>query len=557
MNTAEVPKKQVAGLLVTALLIAKLAVLFVLAWNRRFVMDEFEQLGWAKYLGHGFFDTIWPAKAVGFQLFILPAHLIGWDAASILHIGRMQTALLACATLAIVYATARALGESRLGAALILLILLSFSNFMERIFETRAEPLAVFFGAAALLVALRAGARNWGIVAAGVLSGLAFLSTQKALYLDVALGLALAGDAVLQRRFRQGFARGALLVLGWLLPVALYCVVFGGSDPLAVARNLVFGPVGVASSATAAEYGGLRHFVIQTVVRNAVLYGFCFAGIALALLRFRNLGERARIALVFSIVITLLVFAHNQPWPYVFVMALPFLALWAVRPIDAIACNPLLLGGSLAVLAIAIAGSFARNIGYLQIDNHRQLALVSRVERLMGPEDVYFDGVGMLPNRPEPSTLWLDRHTVLETLRQRDASEAHRIFANAPPKLIIWTYRTDAVAPVVAPLIRESYVHVAPNIWLAGARLRRGEATMFKVPIAGRYSLYDASGRPAEATVNVNGSAVPLPLHLPNGPITMALTSGPAEALLLPVGTYAGQLNRGADDKSLFDGVYD
>ena len=110
-------------------------------------------------------------------------------------------ALLACGTLATVYGLARSLGESRVRAALIVLVLLSFSNFIERIFETRGDPLSVFFAAAALLVAARARDRSWRVVAAGVLSGLAFLATQKAVYFNFALGVALVGDATLERRF--------------------------------------------------------------------------------------------------------------------------------------------------------------------------------------------------------------------------------------------------------------------------------------------------------------------------------------------------------------------
>ena len=38
------------GVVVGALLALKIVALFVIAWNRRFVMDEFVQFGWAKYI---------------------------------------------------------------------------------------------------------------------------------------------------------------------------------------------------------------------------------------------------------------------------------------------------------------------------------------------------------------------------------------------------------------------------------------------------------------------------------------------------------------------------
>jgi len=353
---------------IVALVAFKIVALFVIAWNRRIVMDEFVQFGWAKYIPDqiGRLATQHP-KAEGYVFFFYPAHLIGWNARSMLLLGRMEMALLACGTLAIVYASARAIGESKAPSALIVLILLSFSNFIERIFETRGDPLSVFFAAAALLIAIRGREGAKWVFAAGVLSGLAFLSTQKAVYFNFALGVALVGDAALDRRFAQGIARGAWLLLGWVVPIVVYCLLLGGRDAAAVAHALFFGPAAVMSPQIAADYGGLEQFVVQTLVRNALLYLFCFAGMVLALLRLTRLGGAERVALIFSAIVTALVFVHNQPWPYVFIMALPFMALWALRPFDALAGKPLYLRAAWAVLAIAVATSFVKNVTYLQI----------------------------------------------------------------------------------------------------------------------------------------------------------------------------------------------
>ncbi len=543
---------------VLALLALKLVLLAAFAWRSRFVMDEFLQLGYAKYLGHELFDTLWPPKAVGFAVFYKMAHLVGWDATSILLIGRMQTALLACGTLAMVYACARVLGESRLRALIIILVLLSFSNMMERIFRTIAEPLALFFAVAALLAILRGRAdKPRTLFIGGVLSGLSFLATQKAVYFDVALGVALAADAVVARRHLAGLARGAWLVLGWVIPVAAYCVIFGAPDPVPVARSLVLGPVEVASAGIAAEYGGLRHFALQTLVRNALLYCFCFGGMFIELLRIARLDARRRIALIFSIIVTGLVFAHNQPWPYVFIMALPFMALWALVPIDLVSRDRSRTMIASAALAFQILFSFGRNIQYLQIDNRAQLALVARAEVLTAPGEVYFDGIGMLPNRPEPSTLWLDRHYVLKTLHEREKSEAYRIFADHPPKVVLWTYRMDAVEPVLWPFIRDSYVQIAPNIRVAGKRLVRGRPISFDVPVLGRYALYSDTGEPVKGEIEIGGTRSVTPLQLNQGRKDVTLIAGAEEALLLPEGSYGKAVRPGGDNKSLFDDVYD
>ena len=537
------------------MLALKLGLLFVLAWNSRFVMDEFQQLGMAKYLGNGLFDTVWHAKAVGYVIFYKIAHLLGWDAVSILLIGRMQVALLGCATITIIYGCARALGHDRLRSLLVIVVLLCFSTFIERIFRTIAEPLALFFAAGALLIVLRGQVdRPRTIIAAGILSGLSFLATQKAVYFDVALGLALVVDAALARQYRAGIARGAWLLLGWALPIAAYCIAFGGGDPARIAMHLAFGPIEVATTG-GDVYANLRVYVWQTLLRNNLLYLFCFAGLALELPRLRRMDGPRRIGLIFTLVVTLFVFSHNQPWPYVFIMALPFLALWSPGFIDRIAGRMPLAAA--ALVGVAVAASFPRNGHYLHIDNYAQLELVAQAEALVGPGDVYFDGIAMLPNRSEPSLLWLDRKYVLKTLAENQASEAYKIFAAAPPKVILWSYRMDAVEPVVGPLIRQSYVAVAPNLRIAGRHLHSGTQERFVVPYAGQYQLYDGAGQPVTGQVEVDGRLLAPPFRLRTGPAAVTLRNGPAQARLLPAGSYRGLRKPGPDNPTLFAGVYD
>ncbi|CAN7721152.1 DUF7055 domain-containing protein [Mesorhizobium sp. LjNodule214] len=535
----------------------KIVILFVLAYNSRFVMDEFVQLGWAKYFSSGLFVTIWHAKAVGYAVFYEIAHLIGWDATSILLAGRMQTALLACGTIASVYACARALGENHVRAMAIVLILLCFSNFMERVFRTIAEPLAVFFAVAALLVILRARALTGPqLVIAGVISGLAFLATQKSVYFNVALGLGLVADASLNRRYATGAVRGAWLVLGWTVPIIAYCFIFGGSDPVPIAKNLVFGPVEVATRG-GGEYGGLRRFVLQTLLRNYVLYVLCFAGMALSLMQITKLDERRRVALIFTVVITVLVFAHDQPWPYVFIMALPFMSLWSLTLLDGIATHARYLRLAWVALITSMAISYVSNVIYLRTDNNAaQLELVARAESLLAPDERYFDGIGMLPNRQEPTILWLDRHSIFATLREGRNSEAYNVFSKSPPKMILWSYRMDNIYPVVAPLIANSYVSVAPNLRIAGCRLNPGEKKFFDVPIAGSYALYSATGTPLQGSVEIDGAVLHPPFHLETGSRTLTLQASSGEALLLPTGSYAGHFKAGSDI-DLFANIYD
>jgi hypothetical protein len=276
----------------------------------------------------------------------------------------------------------------------------------------------------------------------------------------------------------------------------------------------------------------------------------------LALLRITTLDERKRIALIFTIATTALVFAHNSPWPYVFIMAITFLPLWSLVLFDRIAGAKLYWGLAWVVLGIAIATSFVRNVRYLHLDNASQLQLVARAEKLVGPDDRYFDGIGMLPNRMEPSTLWLDRTYVHRTLRERENSEAYALLASSPPKVILWSFRMNDIYPVVAPLIQDSYVQVAPNIRMAGRRLNHGRPTRFDVPVGGTYALYSTTGEPLQGKVELNGKTLGSPIQLQRGPNTVTLRSGPDSALLLPQGSYVGHLTAGRDNDQLFAFIY-
>lgn len=538
----------------------KVMLIFAFAWHIHLIMDEFAQLGYAKYFAYGLFETIQPPKAVGFAVFYKLAHLIGWDAASIILVARMQTALLACGTLLLVYACARALGEQRLRSLFIILVLLCFTNFMERIFRTRSEPLALFFALAAVLVILRGHTPNARkIFIAGILSGLAFLVTQKSVFFNLALGLGLVMDAALRKDFITAIVRGVYLTMGWLLPVIAYCFIFGGSDPLRIADGLILGPIEVTVSGSEPYSGALRVYVLQTLLDNTFLYLLCFSGMIMAFKRWGISNEKTRIALIFSLVITMLVFTHDQPWPYVFIMALPFISLWSLIPVDYLFAQndkPILKLFFLAVATLTLLLSYFSDFTYLKINNVQQLEMVSRAEALLKPDEKYFDGIGMLPNRLEPTTLWLDAWHALRTLQEGKNSEAWRVFTQSPPKIILWSYRLSSIYPVIAEAIDNSYVQVAPNIRIAGRLLQSSRQEEFKVPLAGTYQLYSETGAPVSAQIKVDGITLTPPVILPTGRHIITLLNSPEKALLLPAGTYDGLFKTGDDDNTLFAYTY-
>ena len=542
--------------IIGAAIALKLGILFAFSWHTLFVMDEFWQFGQSKYLLEEFFDSIWPAKAVGYVAFYKLAHLIGWDSTSMLLIGRLQTAALACVTLMLVYHCGRSLGQKRLTAMMVVLVLLGFTNFLERIFRTISEPLALFFAVAALLAVLRGDPdRTARLLLAGILSGLSFLATQKASYFNLALGLGLVADAIGRGNFRTVFWRGSTLLAGWMVPLVVYCLIFGGFGAVKVAENLIFGPLEVAVHGGEA-YEGLQSFVMQTLGRNFILYLFCFAGMALAASRFPTLSSPERIALVHALVMTVLIFCHNQPWPYVFLMVLPFIALWSTYCIGEVPRGFHRLSKYWIVLVLGILLSFSMNFAYFRYENHHQLDLISRAERVLGEKQTYFDGTGMLPNRKESPYVWLDRATIVRTLAQGRDSKTYDQLIEHPPKIILWNYRLTAIDPLIGSFVRDSYVNVGSNLLVLGRRLSPGQVSRFTIVQSGVYHLYSMDGTAVSDPVLVNGSLKSSPIRMGLGVVSLKLPEGSKSALLLPRGRYEGIVTD-RPNELLFQGVYD
>lgn len=447
---------------------AKVLFIIFFAWNSRFVMDEFWHMSQPNYLGNGFFDTIQPEKAIGYAVFFKLAHVMANDSAGIMLTGRMLSVGLALALVAISYAHARRLRLASIEAALAILILMSFSNFIERSFELRSEPLAILLSATALLIVIRGTQDStMRLLLGGILCGLSFVTTQKSVYFNVALGAGLLVDALIAGRYAAMVHRGGMLLFGWAAVVGIYAVSFGGLNPGPVLRALFLGPLEVAASAQD-YYGNLRVYVLQTIFRNAPLYLLCIFGLALELVRLRQADSSMRVHVIFTTIITVLVFTHNQPWPYVFCMALPFLAPYSITALNWIATRMSAKSIILIIFILFTAASFQRNITYLGRSNFDQLALLREAESILPPGGTYFDGTGMLPARRMEPYIWLDAMGVEKTLQEGLSGPFAQSFLNAQPDLVILTYRTDALLPILGQVLADHYERVSIDLMLKG-----------------------------------------------------------------------------------------
>lgn len=514
------------------LLLAKTALFVAAAVNTQFVMDEYYLASSLQVPVADLYGAVNPVKTVLSLMVFRLAPLLAHDAVGIMVAARVETAVAALLVVALVVAVARKLGAARDSAWLAGLLLFSFSTYFERAFRIRADSLALLLGVAAWHVSLGPGARRQRALAAGVLAGGAFASTQKSAYVILALGLGLVVTALRRDGLRRALEEGALLVAGWASVLLAYAIAFGGTAFTAVLHRVFASPARLMADA-AGRYANLSQYLSQTYDRNQLAYLTCAFGL---LATVRSLRARPEIAgaWVTTLVVTGLVVRHPQPWPYVLVTPLPFLAAWGGRVLD---LAPRDRRGAVAVAVLAIAGwSFVRNVRYLGHSNAVQNRVVREAERLLGPEDRYLDGTGMVPSRRQSARVWWDTPKLgrwRAAAERGDLSSFEQAFEGRP-KVFILTYRSDKVADLLEPFLAESYVRVGSNLLLSGIELRSGEATRFVNRWPGEYDVRVTGGLDVGVVLEVDGRPVTAPVTLDVGVRELVLGGAVGRAWLLP-----------------------
>lgn len=570
------PARLVAPVLLV-LCATKIVLLTVLAVNSIYAPDEYQQAGASMHIAEGFYRGFQPIKTVLYAYYYQLAHQVTTNAVDLMRVARLQGLVLAVGMVVLVFATARRYGARRAEALFPVFVLLSFSTFMERAFRVRADTVAVFFALAGLAVAV-GGRRDreewlagrWRPLAVGLLVGGAFLSTQKAAYHALAFGLGYLAVGLTHRwkrvkssqhRLRgllSGLSPAAWFSAGWALSLLGYALYFGGFGFARVLRAVFLAPREVALQGDEA-YWNLQLFVLQTLSRNQLAYGLCFAGLVVGLSRWRRLEPWKVLGLIVALVLTGLVLVHNQPWPYVFVLLLPFLAAWSLEAVGWLTPDNPRHSVLLLALALLLALSFPRNLSYLDYDNVEQNRVVARAEALLGPDDRYADGVGMIPTRRRAGERWWwdagTQEEIHRAARKGEFTALDETFGDQP-KLWILNYRVQALYPLIGTTLEKSYVAVEPNILLVGTHLQSGPEQEFFAVWPGSYRLYDSQGHALEGKLTINGSRVEGEVRLETARYVLRLEDG--EALWLPAAVdLTGPLPARDSAASLFGGVYD
>ncbi|HEX7580053.1 MAG TPA: hypothetical protein VF580_08640, partial [Thermoanaerobaculia bacterium] len=453
------------------------------------------------------------------------------------------------------------LGRSRFEAWFAVSVLFSFTNFIERSFRIRSDTVAVFFATAAAFVAVRGEGPGRAFLA-GLLAGGAFLSTQKAVYPLAALGLAFAVSGLGFFPVRRQLARLGGYAGGVMAALLAYGIWFDLRNPLRVLSMVFLSPLHFAPLHGNPFYAGIRGlYVPQTLERNPVPYALAAIGLTLVLARIRSAASRVRLAAVSAAIVTLLVFLHEQPWPYVFVMALPLLSVFAPEALSWLEARASGRGPYVRLAACALLmWQLPRNLAYLGHDNGVQNEVVGYAERLLGRDDRYFDGIGMVPTRyPAQPVSWeaLVLEEVRAELARGDDSSIRRIL-DSRPKLWILNYRVHALREYLPRLLDPSYVRVHPDVLLPGAFFRDARPVTFVNRWPGRYRMFRPDGSPSGEPWSLDGRENGADGFVSVGPHEVVASPATGSRYLLPVGTtFVMPLPVTLPLDDLFSGVYD
>jgi hypothetical protein len=249
----------------------------------------------------------------------------------------------------------------------------------------------------------------------------------------------------------------------------------------------------------------------------------------------RYMKRQEQIGWIFSGVITFFVFIHNQPWPYVFIWCIPFIALWSDRPLAFIGgrYGQRFMAVALAVIAVF---SFVRNVKYVGHSNLLQRQVVTQAQSLLNPQDAYCDGIGMVVNRPQAMKSWWDKQKLMKILQDAKTGESREIeeIFLKQPKVWLLSYRTDELEDILNPYFADSYIRIFPNVLVSGVLVSGSGETMFMNRWKGEYRLFSPKGRPLDDSFFLNSQTVSGVVRVPLGESLLSLKGPASSAYLLP-----------------------
>lgn len=362
--------------------------------------------------------------------------------------------------------------------------------FVDHSYTARTDfvVLALFLLALELLLVRRTVAS----LLAGLVTALAFYVSFKAVLPSVALGCGLLAAAVATRDLSAGVRKIALFAGGYAIPHATYLLV---RTLLADAGTSVVEQAATPVSLVVTAETGVTYaaFWIAFVRDNAVFLAVSGTGLVTAAWSWRRRGAAPDqlVVLVVVAVHLLAVVTYHQPWPYFQATAAPGLALfWGAlcgsihRRLATEAPSPLWAGAIAVLVAVGFVAPLDRVRHNLAMENDYQIAVMDRLDEVLGPEDTYFDGVGMGLTHRQTVDLWYD--VINQVAYRQDPQLVQELIerlAAGHIGVLVVNERTQALPDAFQRFRDQYFVQDWGNVYVPGrayhtAALNRGPAEL-------------------------------------------------------------------------------
>ncbi len=345
-----------------------------------------------------------------------------------------------------------------------LLFLLLNSTFLERSAEIRVDMLTAWAGWFSFIFLLR---RQFLVSA--LLAGVSFLISQKGIYYCLA---GMASFSVYQFAFHnarkalaQCFKYGLLITL----PIAVYFIFWD----IVSSFDTVFDSIFIRGTSIAADTSyDLTHFWWQTIRRNYIFYFLSSAGLSLlgASILLEKADKKEILLFVYLLVLTILCILHNQPWPYFFVILIPFLSVSITQLFETITGYRKQIAVILFVFSLLSSAPMAHLRVSKNLSRHNtiQKNTIEVAEQILSDDDYYFMGLNLLLTRnqiPAKELRWLDKRRIsyLSTIAPETIVGWIR---NSRAKIIIDNYRLHKLPPRIVEYLSDNYLPYCSNIFI-------------------------------------------------------------------------------------------
>ena len=305
-----------------------------LTFNRELDIDEFQHLhaAWMLSQHYVLYRDVWENHTPLFYYLLLPLFRCCREGPGLVLIARVISSCAALGILLLTYVLAR-IDHDKLTSLLAVIILSYMVIFAEKSIEVRPDQFLIILWLASLWISIRAfsNSRRLGFFAAGLLLGIAFLFSQKALLPYAAMSFTFLVCSYIggwQRAFLRFLRIQSSYTLGFLIPVAACLALFYHSGTL---KEMITSTV-LESFTYPNNY---RPFYLLAL-RNISFFLLALAGVIMHMRQLKKSAAAVRAnqsVLLIPVLFLLIVFLFFQtaPYPQSALLFAPVLAIYGAE----------------------------------------------------------------------------------------------------------------------------------------------------------------------------------------------------------------------------------